>query len=1796
MKISLFRNIRLLALLLVLSPACRASAADWAASFGGIIGANAYTQATTTDAAGNTYLAGYFDGNTLTLGSVTLTRIGTQDAFVAKLDPLGTVLWAKNFGGSGASVIGYGVAVDVSGNVYLGGVTTANLTTPALTKIGAMDAFAIKLDSSGTLTWAKNFGGSGANASGLGIAVDGSGAVYLGGHCNGIMTTPALPWIGDQDAFVVKLDSSGAVTWAKNFGGSGASAYGNGIATDGSGAVYLGGYFQNANLTTPALTKIGVRDAYAIKLDSSGTVTWAKNFGGSGASAYGKGIVVDGSANVFLGGDFDTNLTAPTLSKIGTQDAFAIKLDSSGAVTWAKNFGGSGATVNGNGIAADGSGNVSLGGYFYAANLTAPALTKIGTADVFAIKLNASGVVTWAQNFGGSVATAVSYGIAVDGSGNVYLGGLTDANLTTPALTKIGIHDVFAIKLDPTGATTWAKNFGSLSGSGYTVTYATTKDELGNIYLSGYFTSPIFKLGNVTLTRIGTQDAFVAKLDAAGTVTWAKSFGGSGASASGYSTVVDGSGNVYLGGYFQNANLTAPALTRIGGQDAFAIKLDASGAITWAKNFGGSGASAYGQSIATDGSGNVYLGGYFQYANLTTPVLTKMGIYDAFTLKLDSTGATIWAKNFGGSGANAYGYSIAVDGSGNVYLGGDFLNSNLTTPALMKIGARDTFAIKLDSTGATTWAKNFGGSGAGSSGQGIAVDGFGNAYLAGYFFNGSLTTPALTRIGSQDAFALKLDSSGAITWARNFGGSGAGASGNGIAVDGSGSVYLGGYYYSANLTTPALTKIGSQDAFALKLDSTGATTWAKNFGGSGATAYGLGIAVDGSGNVSLGGYFAGANLTTPALTKNGINDAFIIYTQFYTLTFTAGPNGSISGASPQTVDSGGSGSAVTGVPSTGYHFVNWTGTNGFVTTTSNPLTVTNVATDMTITANFAINQYTVTATATGNGTGSISSSTGGISYSYQTSNTGTTSAINYGTAVILTTNAGAGSTASWTTCDGTASGNGTTAATCTYSSLNGNKSAQATFMLNQHTLTVSKTGTGSGTVAGGGTYNYGSSNQLTATAATGSTFTGWSGDCTGSASPVSVTMLDRDMTCTATFADTSPPVFTLTSPASDSYRNTAIVGYTLSEAAASGTVTFTQTGGTSDPDSPQVYTMVSDDMTAGSHSVNTGKTLVNGAVYTIRFNATDIAGNAATPVESTNVTYDTVAATVTLSAPAGGSRVNNTLVSYSLSKAIQSGQFIFTQTGGATDSNSPHTYVLSGIDLNSGSHTGVATDFTLVDGAVYTVSMENVVDLMGNASTPAPNTNITFDSTAVAITGTAPVASSFVRTAQVSYTLSEQAASGSVTFTRTDTPASPQSFALTGDNLTAGVHANIDTLLALVDGAVYTVSFNAVDLAGNPATTVSNASVACDTTAPTLSRVSIASSNADPTKAEVGNMVTVSFTSSEPIATPTVTVNGNAASVTGGTTDWSATYTVQAGDALGQLTFSISAFNDRAGNSGMTVMTTTDASSVTRIMANQTLGTITFTPPTLVVGGTTTASAGGGASGNPVTFTSQTPTVCTTSGTNGATVTGVSAGTCTIAADQAGNAIYAAAPQVTKSFAVTSGTANLTVSILGTGGGSVSSTTPDPVGAINCANGSSTGCSYVFTNGASVMLYATPDWKSSFTGWGLPCGGSGSCLISLNGDSGVLATFTAVSRVKISGPTPTLYASLQDAYDHAIDGDALMILVYTFTENLNLDKAITVYFSGGMASDYLGVTDYTTLKGSLTIDQGMAVIDRLIIE
>jgi hypothetical protein len=366
------------------------------------------------------------------------------------------------------------------------------------------------------------------NNSGIAIAVDSSGNIYTTGSFIGTVDfdpgdgTTNLTSAGANDAFVSKLNSSGELIWAKSFGGSQADE-GNSIAVDSSGNVYTTGFFEGTadfdpGVGTSNFTSAGYEDFFVSKLNSSGALLWAKSFG-AGQIDKGNSIAVDSSGNVYTTGyfslivDFDPGDGTTNLTSAGGHDAFVSKFNSSGDLIWAKSFDGSYDT-EAISIAVDSSGNVYTTGYFDGTADFDPGagtayLALAGYADVFVSKLDSSGNYVWANSFGVASYYKYSSSIAVDSSGNIYTTG------TNTALASFA-PDIFVSKLNSSGSLLWEKSFG---GSSYDTGFSVAVDSSGNVYTTGYFEGTVDfdpGVGTSNFTSAGANDAFVLKLSPSG--------------------------------------------------------------------------------------------------------------------------------------------------------------------------------------------------------------------------------------------------------------------------------------------------------------------------------------------------------------------------------------------------------------------------------------------------------------------------------------------------------------------------------------------------------------------------------------------------------------------------------------------------------------------------------------------------------------------------------------------------------------------------------------------------------------------------------------------------------------------------------------------------------------------------------------------------------------------------------------------------------------------------------------------------------------------------------------------------------------------------------------------------------------------------------------------------------------------------------------------------------------------------------------------------------------------------------
>jgi hypothetical protein len=257
---------------------------------------------------------------------------------------------------------------------------------------------------------------------------------------------------------------------------------------------------------------------------------------------------------------------------------------------------------------------------------------------------------------------------------------------------------------------------------------------------------------------------------------WAKRAGGT-ADDEVFDIAVDGSGNSYVTGVFLGTAIFGPgetnetSLTSAGDDDVFVAMYDSTGALVWAKREGGT-KDAFGAGIAVDGLGNSYVTGGLDGAATFGPgevnetSLTSAGDDDVFVAMYDSSGALVWAKHAGGS-AHDLPAGIAVDGSGNSYVTGEFLGTATFGPgetnetSLTSAGDEDIFVAKYDTSGALLWVKREGGT-QHDFGAGIAVDGSRNSYVTGQFEGSATFGPSgtsgttLTSAGDTDIFVARF--------------------------------------------------------------------------------------------------------------------------------------------------------------------------------------------------------------------------------------------------------------------------------------------------------------------------------------------------------------------------------------------------------------------------------------------------------------------------------------------------------------------------------------------------------------------------------------------------------------------------------------------------------------------------------------------------------------------------------------------------------------------------------------------------------------------------------------------------------------------------------------------------------------------------------------------------------------------------------------------------------------------------------------------------------------------------------
>ena len=352
---------------------------------------------------------------------------------------------------------------------------------------------------------------------------------------------------------------------------------------------------------------------------------------------------------------------------------------------------------------------------------------------------------------------------------------------------------------------------------------------------------------------------------------WVRLVGGAGVDSA-YGLATDKATNSIVVGSFQGTAYVGDVmLTSAGGSDIFVVKLDSSGTVLWAQRFGGTGDDVA-LGVAVDKrNGEVAVTGYFSGTTaFGVTSYTSTAFKDAFLVRLTSGGSVLWSKRIGTSdwsgSPDDYGYGVAVDpNNGDVVATGQFACSGLYdfgAGTVVVYSGVNTFLTRYDALGNLRWAKCL-KSFSQDSGRAVAVDASGNVLVTGQTQGpidlGGGTLPYITNPQYSNGYVGKYTASGGYVWSLAYGSTYGLTEGLGIAVDGSGDVAVAGRFIGVVGFGNGISmtgSLGATGAYLVKLSGVSGLAQWAKPLVANQNAAGRGVVIDGAGNISVVGEFS----------------------------------------------------------------------------------------------------------------------------------------------------------------------------------------------------------------------------------------------------------------------------------------------------------------------------------------------------------------------------------------------------------------------------------------------------------------------------------------------------------------------------------------------------------------------------------------------------------------------------------------------------------------------------------------------------------------------------------------------------------------------------------------------------------------------------------------------------------------------------------------------------------------------------------------------------------------------------
>jgi hypothetical protein len=783
-------------------------AIQWQKCLPGLSNCNAFANSVRQTSDGGYIVAGYIEYNYWSY---------VREAWVVKLSSSGNLQWQKYL--QNPATMANSVQQTTDGGYIVAGGTGEQYVTG--------DLWVAKLASNGATEWQKSLGGSNSDiANSVQQTTDG-GYILAGGTTSNDGNVSGNH--GNEDSWVLKLSSTGAIQWQKCLGGSQDDEAKSIQQTTDGGYILAGGTTSNDGDVS---FNQGAEDFWVVKLGSDGAVQWQKCLGGSGYDVANSvqqttdgGYVVAGYASS-MDGDASYNH--------GSNDFLVVKLDPRGVPIWNKCLGGGdvdeaysiqqtsdeGYIVAGDTNSNNGDVAGNHGGYDFWVAKIEPQITPTIPLQPLG---QASGLPEVSYSYSTSATDPNGYKLKyifdwVDGTSPSQTGFVNPGTIASVShsWSNTGIYKVKTRAINSKGASSeWSDTLTvtistsnpplntCLGGSSYDKANSIQQTADGGYILAGVTSS---NDGDISGSN-GLADAWVVKLDSNKAIQWQKCLPGlSNCNAFANNVRQTSDGGYIVAGYIQTTYYSYIC-------EAWVVKLSSSGNLQWQKYLQNPATIANSVQQTTDG-------GYIVAGGTGEQYVTG----DLWVAKLASNGATEWQKSLGGSNSDIAN-SVQQTTDGGYILAGSTTSNDGSVSG--NHGNEDSWVVKLGSTGALQWQKCLGGS------QSDEAKSIQQTTDGGYILAGGTTSNdgdvSLSQ-GTEDFWVVKLGSDGAIQWQKCLGGSG---------YDVANSVQQtidGGYVVAGSAGSTdgdASYNHGSDDFLVIKLNSQGVPEWNKCLGGSG---------------------------------------------------------------------------------------------------------------------------------------------------------------------------------------------------------------------------------------------------------------------------------------------------------------------------------------------------------------------------------------------------------------------------------------------------------------------------------------------------------------------------------------------------------------------------------------------------------------------------------------------------------------------------------------------------------------------------------------------------------------------------------------------------------------------------------------------------------------------------------------------------------------------------------------------------------------------------------------------------